>query len=272
MHIHRYILLANEPQATDLIRQIDESRGSDHWGEPNVNPFDGRALVPWNDEYLAGQAHLIEGKNSVSRDQAQDQGWAFGYFRGKFAKARIKLEEAQQARAVLNIFDHSPNYPAFRALFFSLLSALYGVKEALSKATTRLGKDGKNWWSLKFREISDDPLLKLLYDLNNADKHSISTPILRPGINFYRYEGGVPPGTIISAEGMFFPVEVGTARERRVFLEGVDATFEVFFEVESLRHKGQDVSKMKVNEMLDLVLTYYEDLIFEARVTFDNGT
>lgn len=272
MKIHRYILLSNENDARALIGQIDQAHGSDHWADPNVNPFDGRALVPWNDQYLADQSSLIHGMETLTFDEAQDQGWSFGYFAGRFAKARVKLEEAQHIRFTLDAFDRNPNYAAYRALFFGLLSSLYGVKEALRQSTKKLGKEAQSWWDGKFEEIKADPMLWLFYDLNNSDKHSISSPFLRPRMNLYGYKGPAPSGLIISGEGVFVAVDKGTPRERRVFFDGAEATFEVYLDVPALIHKGQDVSGVGLKGQLDMAISHYEDLVFEARRTFDQGT
>lgn len=269
MKINRYILLDNQLEAHTLINQIDHARESEHWAEPIINPFDGRALVPWNDEYLIQQVHFIDGKDTLTFDEAQDQGWSFGYFKGRFSKARVKLEEAQHIRVSLDGFDCNPNYPAYRALFFGLLSSLYGVKEALQKSCKKIKNTALLWWEEKFIEIKNDPLLWLFYDLNNADKHSLSSPLLRPRMKLYSYKDAVPPGLIISGEGVFVAVGKDTARERRVFFDGVNAAFEVYLDVPVLYHKGQNVSGESLKVQLDMAISYYEDLIFEARKTFD---
>ena len=227
--------------------------------------------MPWNDEYLVNEVALIDGMQTLTLDEAQDEGWAFGYFAGKFSKARIKLEEAQHIRVSLDAFDRKPNYPAYRALFFGLLSSLYAVKEALRRASEKIGKDGLEWWEKKFEEIKADPLLWLFYDLNNSDKHSISSPLLRPRMNLYGYKGAAPPGLIISGEGVFQAVDRGTARERRIFFEGADAAFEVYLDIPELTHKGQNVSSIGLKSQLDLAIAHYEQLVFEARRNFDGG-
>lgn len=271
MKINRYIMLDNKLEGKALIDRIDQARGSEHWAEPIINPFDGRALVPWNDDYLINQVHFIDGKDTLTFDEAQDQGWSFGYFDGRFAKARVKLEEAQHIRVSLDGFDCNPNYPAYRALFFGLLSSLYGVKEALQKSCKKIKNTALSWWEEKFIEIKEDPLLWLFYDLNNADKHSLSSPLLRPHMKLYSYKGTVPPGLIMSGEGVFVAVDKGTARERRVFFDGVNAAFEVYLDVPVLYHKGQDVSGKGLKAQLDMAISYYEDLVFEARSKFDTN-
>lgn len=271
MKINRYILLENKFEGNALIDRIDQARGADHWAEPIINPFDARALVPWNDEYLIQQANLIDGMQTITFDEAQDQGWYFGYFDGRFAKARIKLEEAQHIRVSLDGFDCNPNYPAYRALFFGLLSSLYGVKEALQKSCKKTGNDASSWWEEKFREIKADQLLCFFYDLNNSDKHSISSPFLRPHMKLYGYKGVVPSGLIISGEGVFVAVDKGTARERRVFFDGVNAAFEVYLDVPVFIHKGKDILGTGLKAQLDMAISHYEDLVFEARSIFDTN-
>lgn len=268
MKINRYIILDNKLEGNALIDRIDQARGSDHWAEQIINPFDGRTLVPWNDDYLIQQVHLIEGMTTITFDEAQDQGWSFGYFNGRFAKASIKLEEAQHIRVSLDGFDCNPNYPAYRALFFGLLSSLYGVKEALRQSSKKIGKEAVSWWDIKFKEIKADPLLCFFYDLNNSDKHSISSPFLQPKMKLYSYKGTAPPGLIMSGEGVFVAVDKGTARERRVFFDGVNAAFEVYLDVPVLYHKGQEVSGKALKAQLDMAISYYEDLVFEARNMF----
>jgi|26BtaG_2_1085354.scaffolds.fasta_scaffold01687_3 hypothetical protein len=269
MEINRYILVDDECKARALIELIDKELESEHWSEPIINPFNGKALIPWNDKYLIRQAYLINGMKTLTFDEAQDQGWSFGYFTGRFAKARVKLEEAQHIRVSLDLFDNRPNYPAYRALFFGLLSSLYGVKEALRQSSKKIGSDAESWWNMKFQEIKTDPMLCFFYDLNNSDKHSISSPFLRPNMKLYGYKSTIPPGLIISGEGVFIAVQKDTARERRIFFEDVDAAFEVYLDVPSLYHKGQDVSDIGLKAQLDMTISYYEDLVFEARKIFD---
>jgi hypothetical protein len=269
MNIHRYVIFENSDEANALIYRLDQALGGDHWADANLNPFDGRALVAWNDDYLSKFSEMIAGFQTISLDEAQDEGWAFGYFSGRFAKSRVKLEEAQHIRVSLDSFDRQPNYPAYRALFFGLLSSLYGVKEALRQSCKKTSKEALAWWNLKFEEIKADPLLCLFYDLNNSDKHSISSPLLRPRMNLYGYKGVAPQGLIISGEGVFFSINQETPQEKRIFFDGADATFEVYLDISNLSHKGQDVSNICLKGQLDLAITHYENLVFEARRAFD---
>lgn len=270
MKADRYLLFECVADAQRFVDRLDEERKSlDRWAHPNINPFDGRAVIPWNDEYLAAHAHLTDGVPDISLDAAQEEGWAFGHFSGLFAKARAKLEEAQLIRDGLDQFDKHPNYPAYHALFFGFLSATYAIKESVRKVCSRISPDAKLWWNTRFNELRSDQLLSFFYDLNNSDKHSIATPLLRPRTKFYGYKGAALAGLVFSSEGIFVVTNRDTPQERRVFFEGAEAEFEVYLDLKELIHKGKDVSALSLKQQLDFVLEFYEELVYEARCTFD---
>lgn len=265
MKVDRYILFATKDEAAKFIWEID-SVMAEHWADPIVHPFTGKAIVPWDDNYLKKAAHMVLGKKAISPNQAAEQGWNFGYHQGLFAKASTKLEDAMFSREALNGFDTYPNFPAYRATFYGVLASLYGVKEALRNATKRIGREAISWWNEKFKEIRADPLLKLFYDLHNSDKHDIEIKYLRPSMNLYRYVGPAPD--IISGEGVFSIIDRGTKNERRVFHSGAITTFSCYLDVANLMHKGTDVSSLSVKEQADLVIAHYRDLVWEAKTSF----
>lgn len=265
MKMDHYILLSDKDKAIELIQEIDEILG-EHWADPIVHPFSGKALVPWNHDYLKNATHLINGFEHISPSQAAEQGWNFGYHQGPFAKASTKLEDAEFAREALNAFDAYPNYPAYRATFYGVLASLYGVKEALRNTTKALGETAPDWWEDKFREILGDPLLKLFYDLHNSDKHDLEIKYLRPNMRFYGYSGPAPD--VISAEGVFTVINSGTKNERRIFYSGAKTEFSCYLDIAGLMHRGEDVSHHSLKEQTDLVLEYYRYLIWEAKGRF----
>ena len=44
-----------------------------------------------------------------------------------------------------------------------------------------------------------------------------------------------------------------------------------YLDVPALIHKGHDVSGVGLKAQIDLAIAHYEDLVFEARRTFDPG-
>ena len=275
----RYILFQNKAEAEDFIRELDQIL-MEHWGDPIVHPFNGKAIVPWNDEYLKKASYLLRGKKKISPEQVTEQGWYFGYHQGFFAKATTKLEDATFAREALDNFDNYPNYPAYRATFYGVLVSLFAVKEALWEATKRINEEAiksgidsintkaNEWWSSKFQEIDNDQLLKLFIDLHNQDKHNLKIKHLRPKMNLYSYKGNGPAPDIISGEGIFSIVNRGTKDERRVFYSGAITEFFCYLDISPLIHKGQDVSKLPLKQQIDLVLDHYRSLIWEAKNIF----
>lgn len=228
---------------------------NEHWDDPSVHPDDGRALVSWNDEYLRKAEGLLKGKTSLSRKEALSQGWYFGYFKGPFAKAEQKLEDAIFGRDSLELFNMYPNFPAFKAVFFGILNSLYGVKEAIRWRCDAMGGEAKQWWSDEFNRIKADPLMSFFYDLHNEDKHSLNSAALHPRTRIFEYEGSAP--NILSAEGAFLIADQGTVNERRVILPGCKMEFECLIDM------GQGLTPLK--PQLDTVLAHYKQVVWHAK-------
>lgn len=272
-----YVVFKNALDAEEFIREIDNIINS-HWDDPKIHPFDGRALVSWNKEYLKKASALLRDKEKISLEQATEKGWYFGYHQGFFAKASTKLEDATFAREALNKFDHYPNYPAYRATFYGVLVSLFAVKDAFRDATKKINEQANknsisnvnatavDWWENKFKEINNDQLLKLFIDLHNQDKHSLQIKYLQPNMKFYGYEGITPDS--ISGEGVFSIINVGTKDERRIFHSGAITDFSCYLNISPIYHKGNDVSKLTLKEQIDLVIEHYRNLIWEAKNIF----
>lgn len=261
----RYVIFQNEKDASEFILEIDHALG-EHWDNANIHSFNKKAIVAWNDEYLRKAEHLLTGKKTITRNQAEEQGWNFGYHKGAFAKASTKLEDAMFARDSLDMFDRYPNFPAYRAIFFGIISALYGVKEGLRYACEAIGGEAPKWWSHKFKEIQGDPLLKIFYDLHNSDKHDLQIKYLQPNMRLYSYSG--PPPHVFSGEGVFSIINPGTKDERRVFHDGAVAEFECFLAIDNLKHKNDIVNHLPLKQQIDLVIQHYKELVWEARNQF----
>lgn len=263
----RYVVFDNKMDAKEFIRDIDQIIG-EHWADPLVNPFNGKAIVPWNDDYLKKARHLLKGEKILSPHEAEHGGWYFGYHQGCFAKASTKYEDALFAREALDMFDHYPNFPAYRATFYGVLVSIFGIKEALRYACEKYGNDAWAWWSIKFKEIERDQLLKLFIDLHNEDKHKLYLKYLRPTMKLYSFKSQTAVPNIISGEGAFSIVNHGTKYERRVFLKGAEAEFSCYLNIKSIMHQGKEVGSLTIKEQIDLVLDYYRDIIWEAKVNF----
>lgn len=268
MQIDRYVLFTDINAATDFVAELDTARGAtDVWDIPTEHPFDERALIGWCDDYLEAHATMLVGRDTIRPEEALSQGWHFHpIFKGSFAKARLKLEEAQFVLDGLKLVQTDTNFPAYSALFYSFLSALYSVKEALKKTCERLGGEEKRWWESQYRRIQDDPIVNYFYKLNNDQKHGVNSSPLQVSAKMFGAALPAFPGQVmISAEGAFGIVHAGSARERRIPLAGLDSQMTVQLLADDGSVLGDAVS------LSDGVLRFYEDMTFDARQQFDRN-
>lgn len=267
MKVDRYLAFPSAEGARAFLDQLHAAmKYREIWAEPNAHPFEDRAVVPWNDGYLAQYSHLLEGVEQISMEQARDQGFTFGRLRGPFAHARAKLEEAQLLQEALAAATPLPNFPVYRALFFGFLSATYALKEALKQSCKRLGADAEAWFEEQFQRLKADPLVWAFYRMNNDNKHQPNDLPLRSYLEMrgLRISGG-PQGfrVVMSNEGVLGIVHEGTNRERVVALAGsADVYWQVVIEMPDRGIGGP------ATPLAEQVLRFYEALVFDARRTF----
>lgn len=264
----RYVLFSDINAAADFVALLDAARGAtDVWDLPTEHPFDDRALIAWCDGYLEAYAYMLVGRDTITPEEARSQGWHFHpIFKGSFAKARLKLEEAQFILDGLKLAQTQPNFPAYSALYYSFLSALYSVKEALRKTCEKLGNEEKQWWEGQFQKLKGDPIVNYFYNLNNDQKHGVNSSPLRVDAKIYEVTLPAFPGQVMmSAEGAFGIVYAGTARERRIHLTGLDSRMTVQLLAGDGSVLGDAVS------LSEGVLRFYEDMTFDARQQFDKS-
>lgn len=159
-----YIVFEDPVEAQKFVDALNRLIG-EHWDDPIKHPFDNRTVVSWNDEYLAKASSMLDGRTTCSRFETIREGWALGYHRGAFSKASAKLEDAISGREALELFKNYPNFPAFRPVFYGILTALYGVKEGLRGATAHLGNEAEAWWETEFTEIR--AIVHFLYSMTS---------------------------------------------------------------------------------------------------------
>jgi hypothetical protein len=91
MKIDKYLAFSTADSAKEFLGRLHAAmQHRETWAEPNVHPFENRALVPWHDGYLAQHSNLIEGVEQLSLEQARDQGFIFGRLKGPFAPRSSK--------------------------------------------------------------------------------------------------------------------------------------------------------------------------------------
>ncbi|MDD3327226.1 MAG: hypothetical protein PHW25_09110 [Zoogloea sp.] len=267
MKADRYLAFSSAEGAKAFLEQLHAAmQHREVWAEPNVHPFEDRAVIPWNDGYLAQYRHLLQGVEHISLEEALEQGFTFGRLKGPFAHARAKLEEAQLLQEALTAATSLPNFPVYRALFFGFLSATYALKEALKESCKRLGSHPKTWFEEQFQRLKADPLVWAFYRMNNDNKHQPDDLPLRSylQVRAFRVSGG-PQGVrvVMSNEGILGIVHEGTGRERVVALAGsADVNWQVVIEMPDYGIGGP------ATPLAEQVLRFYEILVFEARRTY----
>lgn len=272
MNADRYLAFPSTEIAKSFLEQLHSAmQHREVWAEPNVHPFEDRAVIPWNDAYLARYSHLLEGIDQVSIEQARYQGFIFGRLKGPFAHARAKLEEAQLLQEAMSNAAALPNFPVYRSLFFGQLSAMYALKEALKQSCKRLGVGAEAWFEEQFQCLKAEPLVWAFYQMNNENKHKPEDLPLRSYLQAMRgvqISGGAQGARIVmSNEGILGIVDEGTRRERVVALAGsADVSWQVVLEMPDLGIGGP------ATPLAEQVLRFYEALVFEARRRFGGET
>lgn len=264
MQINKYLTFASAEEASLFLGRLHAAmQYREIWAEPNIHPFEGRAIVPWNDGYLAQYSHLLEGVEPISLEQAREQGFTFGRLKGPFSHARAKLEEAQLLHEALTSATTLPNFPAYRALFFGFLSATYALKEALRQSCKRLGSETEGWFEEQFQRLKADPLVWAFYQMNNDNKHQPDDLPLRSYLEtraLQVFGGHKGARVVMSNEGILGIVHEGTYRERVVTMAGsADLSWRVVLEMPDRGISGSATA------LAEQVLRFYEALVFEAR-------
>lgn len=189
-----------------------------------------------------------------------------GYHQGRFHRASQKLEDAYFIHDAMKSGTKVPNLPAYRSLFYGFQSSIYGVREGLTKACKAIGGDAALWWNERFNNLKQEETLSRLYDDYTDDKHGRVTSLLTSRLALYEYSGAA--FDVVSGEGAFVVVNRGTARERRVFPPGIVCVFEPYLQIEKFTLGGADLSALPLNDQLEFVIWYFQDLLHEAKIKF----
>jgi hypothetical protein len=256
-------------EAADTILNEIEQRMGEKWEHPNQNPFSSRTIFSWNTEHLSGCEDLIDGLPRLTLDEAMKKDYGIGFHQGKFSQASRKLEEARfLIPAIINARE-SINFSATRALFYAFQSSIYSTREALKKSCRKIGHEARDWWENKERSIKkSEPLLQRLHVDYNREKHGEASGLLKPVLMMYEYAGPLPD--VISGEGIFTIIDRGTLRQRRVFHTGAVAKLSIELLVEKQILSGEDISNASIEQKLEMIVSYFENILWEARETFSD--
>ncbi|MDM0086948.1 MULTISPECIES: hypothetical protein [unclassified Variovorax] len=270
MEKDRYVLFERYELADRFLEELkSEMESHEYWDYPREHPFDDRCIVSWNDHYLSRAAHLLDNKKILTPAEVRSEGWEFHpVFTGSFINARLKLDQAQFLHDGLKDASRHPNFPVYRALFFALLASFYSLKEAIKVTCKRLSPQADKWWDVRKEALWADPHAKYFHELNNAEKHHLNPSPLQLSAMQYGFQMRPPAvfftgRVVFSAEGAFGIANEGTAREKRIYIPGMNQDRTVYL----LDANGAGLGDPVV--ISAHVLRLYEDAVFDARTAFE---
>lgn len=185
-----------------------------------------------------------------------------------FQRAASKLEDA---RANVESLRRASNAPEFRSAFNSFLGNCRSVTYALQKEGAHV-EGFPEWYATKQHEMKEDELLRFVHDSRGKDFHE-GKHQLQFGTHIRHLSSedvGPPPepdaSIVIGADGPFWIVGRGTARERRVpITRGSSHVVNVAVSNPPTRHRGQPLERLDPISLCDAAADYMAELVYEAR-------
>jgi|AntRauTorckE5430_2_1112549.scaffolds.fasta_scaffold11436_2 hypothetical protein len=286
MNINEYIIYDTLEECEASLAEINNcfnfkpENTTSNWSEPILHPTDQRCLLDYDKKSLSKCEYLINKDNIISKQIAVKKGWYFGYFKGKLARERGKLEDLQFIfDSVLSHYG-KPNFPAARAIILSYLSSCYSLRESLKTKIKKLDNfDLSSWWIDRQKELSKKGELLFSFEqlMNNekhggplANQHSVISLVPRAyksGLVVISHPIDADPRTLHnSAEGAFMTAYAGTPKERRFPVGLHEARYEIIVENPPNKHLGVELTDNSLLGLLSLIKDYYENLVFESEL------
>jgi len=264
-----YKIIPNIAESKRLIKTIDERLSPQHYSNPWPHPKGDEALIIY-DTRLLGKHNEIEKYPSLTETEATKKGWYIHWFTGyqwsvgRFAKSRVKLEEAQYLYDLLSDTVLKDNRPLFRSLFFAFLSALYSLSETMKSVCEAQGGELSRFYEPHKKKIRNPKdLIGYLIQVVNRDKHNHE--------NYFRYSATrysiIIPNkytTIVSAEGDFNLIDEGKKTFRRVFLGLGEGRYNMCLLGVPRMHSSLKVDTNDPVKVSGMALDYFEGLLFDA--------
>jgi hypothetical protein len=165
------------------------------------------------------------------------------------------------------------DFPAFRSLFNSFLSAARAITYALQKDAKKL-RGFTEWYAEKQAQMTADDLLRFIHDARIEDFHKG-----RHALDSFTYihhfspeEAGPSPAPgalpVIGAEGAFWIVDEGTPRERRIPIKAGSFVTMIRIANPPRMHMGRVLERADPLSICRLALAYLENLVHEAESRF----
>ena len=175
-------------------------------------------------------------------------------------------------RGLLDQLGGTQDAQRYRELFNAFLGAARAVTDALQKEGER-GAGFDAWYEGKEAEMREDELLRFLREARVADfhrgEHQLSFD--RADVELVTTDQDATPQSgdrlHVGADGAYWVVDAGTPQERLVPMPG---TYRVRVGLQDAprTHLGQTLTDVSPTAICALALTYFEDLVHQARTAF----
>jgi hypothetical protein len=262
-----FVVFADARECEMALEEIHNSKGG-VWAAPITNAFNKKCIIPWNIEELSELSHILDAKEKITRDESIKQDFNVDFYKGPFAQAERKFEEAQFIAEDFDNIMALNHFPVFKANFYGCQGALYGVREALARKTIKLGGEASTWWkSIENSLRQKEPFIHLLHVDYNRDKHGDGSSILHPSLKMYEYKGAAID--IISGEGAFRLTKTVHGRLVRSFVTGLNASLNVTISLPSIVVSGEELVGMPLKSQIMRVLDVHDQWISEAKNRFE---
>ena len=215
-----------------------------------------------------------------------------------FERAEIKLRDARTALERMRTLVGSPQETNMRIIsglsgvsgksigirdpiiysetFSSCIAQVRSVGDAvLKEKKLEMVLGFHSWKATKIRECKHDDLLKFVNDTRNADLHNGLCPLafMMHITRLTNQAGSAPfPGALLRVDGTgpYWIINQGTPLERRVQYESQEGyVYTVAITNPPMTHLGRLLPANDPVTVCSLAETYYAELLFEARSTFD---
>jgi len=192
-----------------------------------------------------------------------------------FQRALSKIEDCH---IILDKLIQADDALSFRALFNSFLTSARAVTFALQKEGKHIS-GFNDWYALKQQEMRDDELLRFVHEARNEDFHegkhrlTFSTYI----DHFSVKQAGSPPSPnaklVAGAEGLFWIVDEGTPRERRIPIKR-GGRFVIMASIAKAptMHRGKPLQANDPVTICKITLDYLSELVHEAISRFGTSS
>lgn len=277
-----YLVIQSRDEAVSVIQKINETKKfAGSWAEPIAHPVNAECLVPYDIEQLKGCEAFLSSYEAVSKHEALRRGWYLGPFTGRLAREKEKMEDIHCLFEAMVAAYGKPNFPAFRSLLLSFLSACYSLKDSFEKKSRRFppASNFVLWWTERSKEISrrEGELLQCYEQYMNNEKHggplggqippiSIHSRALMTSLYVMSQPINSSLDTLeLTEQGAFVTVDIGTHMERRLPVGIHEARYDIEVENPPTQHLGQPIAGVPFMFQMSLIRDYYAKLLFSAR-------